>query len=97
MIQEKTIIKYFGLDPLTTEISIKEKVHVKIEDIKNSGMDAPKFINYSFSFIESGNVVLEKELTKSEILEILRSVYIDLILNDEVISTQEIPGIGDDY
>jgi hypothetical protein len=26
-----------------------------------------------------------------------RSVYIDLILNDEVISTQEIPGIGDDY
>jgi hypothetical protein len=34
-------------------------------------MDAPKFITYSFSFIESGNVVLEKELTKSEILKIL--------------------------
>jgi hypothetical protein len=71
MTQEETIIKYFGLDPLTTEISIKEKVDVKIEDIKNSGMDSPKFITYSFSFIESGNVVLEKELTKSEILEIL--------------------------
>ena len=71
MTQEETIIKYFGLDPSTTEISIKEKVDVKIEDIKNSGIDAPKFITYSFSFIESGSVVLEKELTKSEILKIL--------------------------
>jgi hypothetical protein len=73
MTQEETIIKYFGLDPSSTEISIKEKVDVKIEDIKNSGMNAPKFITYSFSFIQSDNVVLEKELTKSEIIEILGS------------------------
>jgi hypothetical protein len=73
MTQEETIIKYFGLDPSSTEISIKEKVDVKIEDIKNSRMNAPKFITYSFSFIQSDNVVLEKELTKSEIIEILGS------------------------
>jgi hypothetical protein len=71
MTQEEIIIKYFNLNPSTTILSITEKNEVNINDITNFGKEAPKKITYIFSFIESNYLVLEKELTKSEILDIL--------------------------
>jgi hypothetical protein len=71
MTQEEIIIKYFNLNPSTTVISIKEKNEVNVNDITNLGKEAPKNITYIFSFIENDNLILEKELTKSEILDIL--------------------------
>ena len=49
------------------------------------------------NYIKNNLKIKIREEERSSDVSYSRSVCLDLILNDEVISTQEIPGIGEDY
>ena len=72
--------------------------NLNISDVRsskiNENMEMEQLIQ---NYIKNNLKIKIREEESSSEVSYSRSVYIDLILNDEVISTQEIPGIGEDY
>ena len=69
--------------------------NLNISDVRsskiNENMEMEQLIQ---NYIKNNLKIKIREEESSSEVSYSRSVYIDLILNDEVISTQEIPGIG---
>jgi hypothetical protein len=67
--------------------------NLNISDVRSSKINEIEIQNY----IKNNLKLKIREESNSSDVSYSNTFYIDLILNDEVISSEEIPGLGEDY
>jgi hypothetical protein len=67
--------------------------NLNISDVRSSKINEREIQNY----IKNNLKLKIREESNSSDVSYSNTFYIDLILNDEVISSEEIPGLGEDY
>jgi hypothetical protein len=67
--------------------------NLNISDVRSSEINEREIQNY----IKNNLKLKIREESNSSDVSYSNTFYIDLILNDEVISSEEIPGLGEDY